>query len=112
MAPATPNKSKKRKASELDSDHSLNGAHKNKTPKQSARKREQHLESTDNSPNFKVYCPAGPDDPKQKDAFHSEVTLAEGFRWKYRVEPERWGDIKSYKNVKRKSIISYVLPVY
>lgn len=100
MASPTSNPSKKRKLSELDEGPSLKRNHKNKSQQDGTGNHEEHSSPTDEDPIFKVYCPADPADPDQEDAYEGEITLAEGFHWKYRVKPKSWENIRSYRNVK------------
>lgn len=101
MPSPTKHLSKKRKISEITDDDI---SEKNGSKVRNKDDTKQEVSPYDEDIIFKVYCPADPDDPEQEDAFEAEATLAEGFHFKYRVKPKIWQNIKSYKNVKRKSL--------
>ncbi|KAJ9651393.1 hypothetical protein H2198_009337 [Neophaeococcomyces mojaviensis] len=91
------NSPRKRKASELENLSQQTPGRRR--AKQSRQKTEQDAVEEPPGP-YTVLCPADAEDPHQKGAFVSHTKLAANFETSYAVQPDTWGKIKRYRNVK------------
>lgn len=94
------NSSKKRKASELDSDPAT-GTPKSKSKSRAPQKSTRYESKGGEDIPFTTECPYRPTPRSNEDVFVQKEVLAPGFEFDFGVRPGMlWKNMRSYRNVK------------
>lgn len=92
------NSSKKRKASELDSDYS------SKQPKPKAKRPSKRSKGDSKAADeipFRPECPYKPSGKTNDDVYVQREEIAPGFEFDFGVRPgQQWKNMRAYRNVK------------